>query len=113
MKYLSLILTLAAVFAPVATFAAMPNFVGTGYKVASNCTVPPDHGIWEDVSGVTVLTGCITHEALLQARALSDARQSGVQIKPGETVKLTSGMTDTCPVWIRYGCVASADEIVR
>ena len=84
--------------------AAMPNFVGTGYYL------PPcnagDLNIREIVGGETQDTGCTPREALLAAQAQAQVLQeTGVVLSAGESVTLSNGNTEVCPLWYRSGCV--------
>jgi hypothetical protein len=93
---------LAGLFAPLVSLAAP-----TGWKPASDCVVPPDHGIWDDTN--TYLTGCITDEAWQAAAAASNEDQSklGAFIFPSGTAKVGSnGVTYVCPWWFGiFSCI--------
>lgn len=99
---------------PSVSFAAMPNFVGTGYKLAPHCTVPPDHGIWEIENGIMELTGCITADAWKQAQDAAHQLQiTGVKLEVGKTITLNTGETFTCPYFFNknFGCVVPKELI--
>lgn len=113
-KIFSLALVAVFTLSAVPALAAMPNYVGTDYKQGPNCT-QNDSGIFEDVSGITTKTGCITSDAWARAKALSASLQStGVRVASGARVLLVaSGLIDTCPAYIRAGCVAPTGSVLK
>lgn len=116
----NLILALAVVvglgFATPA-FAAMPNFIGTGYKQAENCTLSTDRHVWELVGSNFIKVGCITQEAHEAAEAAARAAQdktTGLRFGVGQSVTLRTGAVETCPFWFpQYAGCTIARSLVR
>lgn len=100
----------AALLAPSFAFAAMPNFIGTGYKVAANCTAGVDRPIFELVGSNFEQTGCNTPEGIAAADALAKAAQEGIRFAVGSSVTLKTGKAEVCPFWYPQfaGCVISS-----
>jgi hypothetical protein len=94
------------VFALVLTFALpLSAFAApTGWKPADQCTVPPDHGVWN--SDDTQLIGCITDEAWQAAQAAAAAAngQHLPVVAAGTVVSDQYGMTYQCPAFVFQGC---------
>jgi len=110
--FLSFALAFVLVGASVPAYAAMPNYTGTDYKQAEECTIN-DRLIYEMVDGQTVVTGCLTPEAWSRAMAEAARRQSsGFFFEAGQTVMLKNGSVDTCPLWFGMGC-AILPELLR
>ena len=105
-NFIFALVVVVAVGATSVANAAMPNFVGVGYKQPAQCVQFVDHDIYETVDGFPTLTGCIEGAAYQQsqidARALQD---TGFHFDAGEYVTLLSGATAQCPTWYNMGCV--------
>lgn len=102
-----------ALLAPSATFAAMPNYTGDGYKQPQDCLIPPDNGIYEIVDGLLQLTGCNPAAAVARSVAAAAEAQSGVHFKVNETLNLTTG-SFTCPwYYVEAAGCAVAKKFVR
>lgn len=108
------LITTAILAVPLVSFAAMPNFNGTGYKQPTQCVLGSDHGIWEIVDGVVTLTGCTPDADFQRSKADAEKLQStGFHFGVGQSVALKVGAPAFCPVWfIPYaGCVVGTDLV--
>ena len=113
MKYLTIMALGALLLAPLFTVsAAMPNFTGSGYKQAAQCT-SSDLPIYENVSGQNIITGCTPRDAMERATARAKTLQStGYKFGAGEAVVRIDGTIERCPWWYQSGCVIPR-EFVR
>lgn len=105
-KLISLLVA-ASLLAPVTAFAAMPNFVGTGYKTADKCAAE-DRGIFELVGDRVDMTGCTPLADIQRAESQALLLQStGLKLEVGQSVALKNGSTGECPFWFVFaaGCV--------
>lgn len=97
-------LSLVALLAPAAAFAAP-----SGWLPPEQCTIPPDHAIWNNDS--TAVTGCITSAAWDAAAtaqvASGDQSKLAAFIFPPGTAKVGGdGVTYTCPWWFfTFSCI--------
>jgi hypothetical protein len=98
MKTFAFALVLTLVF-PISALAAP-----VGWKDASSCVIPPDHGVWS-ADGST-LVGCITDEAW-QAAAQAAAARSDANLPiaaAGSIITDEMGIEYQCPYFYILGC---------
>lgn len=102
-KFIAVLMSLSIFgFAGTAFASGMyPN----GYLPASQCHVPPDHGVYSEDD--TTLLGCITMQAWNDAMTEQAARNSEnlPHLAPGGRVTDEHGIVYDCPSFISQGCV--------